>query len=161
MGFFTSEYPFKIDRKGRLSVPAEFRTVLAQQSSPGLVLMPAFGELALDGCGVDRLQALSEAIDDPEVYETDEEREEAELLFGLSKQLQFDSEGRILLPEEMRAHAGLSDAVVYVGHGPTFRIWNPEAFKAHKARIMERSARAGRTPALRLTGRRRKRESET
>jgi len=161
VAMFTSEYPFKVDRKGRVSVPADYRTVLAPQAFSGVVLMPALGEQALDGCGIDRLQALSDALDDPEVYETQDEVEEAELLFGMSKRLPFDGEGRIILPEDLREHAKITDQVTYVGHGPTFRIWNPEAYAQHKGRILERSARAGRTPALRLAARRKRREEQS
>jgi len=138
VALFTSEYSFKVDRKGRVSVPSDYRAVLQGQSFHGIVVIPAIGEQALDGYGNDRLEALGRALDDPNTYDEDE-REEAELLFAQARRLPFDTEGRVLLPEECIQHAELGEQVTYVGLGPTFRIWNPAAYAQHKARITERA----------------------
>lgn len=143
MALFTSEFSFKVDRKGRVSVPADYRAALSTQAFQGIVAIPVLGELALDGYGHDRLEMLARSLDDPELY-SDEERDEAEMLFSLARRLPFDGEGRILLPEECLSHAGITDQVVYAGLGPSFRLWNPEAYAAHKARIRERAAASGR-----------------
>jgi len=149
VALFTSEYSFKVDRKGRVSVPADYRAVLARhdQSFQGIVVIPALGEQALDGYANDRLEALARALDDPGTYDEDE-REEAELLFAQARRLPFDGEGRVLLPEECVKHAGIGEQVTYVGMGPTFRIWNPDAYAQHKARITERAL--SKTRRLRL-----------
>lgn len=148
MALFTSEYSFKVDRKGRVSVPADYRAALATQAFQGIVVIPAYGELALDGYANERLEAMARALDDPELY-SDEEMEEAQQLFSEARRLPFDGEGRILLPEECVAHAGLSEQVVYAGLGNHFRLWNPEAYAERKARIREQAAAKGRPLRLR------------
>lgn len=148
MALFTSDFSFKVDRKGRVSVPAEYRSALADQSFQGIVVIPVYGEQALDGYGHDRLEALSRSLDDPDLYD-EEELVEAQQLFTEARRLPFDGEGRILLPEECIAHCGLSDQVTYAGMGPHFRLWNPEAFKAHRERIREKAKSKGRPLRLR------------
>lgn len=148
MALFTSEYSFKVDRKGRVSVPADYRTALSDQSFQGIVLIPAMGEQALDGYGNDRLEAMARALDDATVY-SEEERDEAELLFAQARRLPFDGEGRVVLPEECVKHAAIGEQVIFAGLGPSFRIWNPEAYAQHKARITERALAKGRPLRLR------------
>ncbi len=145
---FTSEFSHKVDRKGRVSVPAEYRNSLASQSFQGIVVIPVWGERALDAYGNDRLEDLARSLDDPGLYDEDE-LVEAQQLFTEARRLPFDGEGRILLPEECVAHCELGEQVVYAGMGPHFRLWNPEAFADHKARIRERAAAKGRPLRLR------------
>lgn len=148
MALFTSEFSFKVDRKGRVSVPADYRAALATQSFQGIVVIPAWGEQALDGYGHDRLEAMARSLDDPRVYDNPDQLEAAQQLFAEARRLPFDGEGRVLLPEECLAHAGIGEQVTYAGLGPHFRLWNPDAYQQHKARIREKSA--GKGQALRL-----------
>lgn len=148
MALFTSEYSFKVDRKGRVSVPADYRAALAGQSFQGIVVIPAMAEQALDGYANDRLEAMARALDVPGTYD-EEERDEAELLFAQARRLPFDGEGRVILPEECIEHAGIGEQVIYAGLGPSFRLWNPVAYTEHKARIAERARAKGRSLRLR------------
>ena len=66
-------------------------------------------------------------------------------LFGTSEILKVDPEGRVILTESVKAHAGVGDAVTCVGLGPKFQIWEPDRFRAHleearaKVRDLKRS----------------------
>jgi MraZ protein len=52
-------------------------------------------------------------------------------LFGTSEILKVDPEGRVILTESVKVHAGITDALVFVGLGQKFQIWEPQAFRAH------------------------------
>ncbi len=158
MAMFTSEYPFKVDRKGRISVPADFRTVLSKETYPGIILIPLPGELALDGLGEGRLEALSEALDDPDIYEDEDELEQAQQLFAEARRLPFDGDGRIVLPEEVRTHAEITDKAIYVGRGSTFRLWNPEAYAAYKDKLNQQAIAKGQSIRLRLAPKKKRTE---
>ena len=58
------------------------------------------------------------------------------------RELAFDGDGRVTLPDELIAYAGLADQAAFAGLGDRFQIWEPEAFKearrAAKARIAEK-----------------------
>ncbi|HWV43941.1 division/cell wall cluster transcriptional repressor MraZ, partial [Pseudorhodoplanes sp.] len=60
-----------------------------------------------------------------------EEREQFAIsLYGTSETLKLDSEGRIVLPDQLKDHAGIMDAVAFVGLGHKFQIWAPDRFSA-------------------------------
>ena len=67
----------------------------------------------------------------------------ASVLIGDSAELMFDSDGRIILPEELRAHAGISDEATFVGLGEKFQIWEPKAFEAFRAEALEKARAYG------------------
>jgi MraZ protein len=127
---FLSTYVNKVDRKGRVSVPAPFRTVLSGQNSAGIVAYPAFKHPAISCSGlawVDEMAALLETLP-----EFSDEYDKLASMFGEMKDLSIDPEGRIVLPEDMLSLAGITEQVAFVGLSKTFQIWEPEALKAHQ-----------------------------
>jgi MraZ protein len=139
VALFLSTFVNKVDRKGRVSVPAPFRTALADQSFPGIVLFPAVNSRALEGSGIDRMEDLYARIE--QLPEFSEHRDAISAIFADAQQLPFDSEGRIMLPPEFCEHAGivLEAGAAFVGNGKTFQIWEPARFEGHQH---ERRARA-------------------
>ena len=144
MALFLSTYVNKVDRKGRISVPATFRAALATQSYQGIVAFPSFRESydAIEACGMDRMESLSESVDRLDPF-TDVHDDLASVIFGAAAQLPFDGEGRIVLPEGLREHARIADQAAFVGRGRTFQIWHPDSLRAFEteARTRAREAR--------------------
>ncbi|MCH7555228.1 MAG: division/cell wall cluster transcriptional repressor MraZ [Proteobacteria bacterium] len=151
MALFLDCHVHKIDRKGRVSVPAQFRAALMNQSFAGVIAFPSFRENcdAIEACGMDRMNQLSESLDNLDPF-SNEQNDMAAVLFGAAVQLPFDGEGRIMLPDRLRDGAGIVDRTVFVGCGKTFQMWAPEAHAefAAEARDRARESRAG----LRLSG---------
>ena len=137
MALFLSTHLNKIDKKGRVSVPASFRTVLSAQSFQGVVVFRSFQLPAGEGFAMDRLERLSAQIDTLEPFSEGYDDLTASI-FADAVSLAFDGEGRILLPETIMAHAQLTEQVAFVGRGATFQIWNPERFQAHQEAARER-----------------------
>ncbi len=128
MRLFLNTFVNKIDRKGRVSVPATFRAVLADQSFPGIVAFRSFTAAAcIEGGGMDRMESLSASTDQLGPFSTELD-DLTSLIFADARQLPFDTEGRIVLPEDLIAHAGLAESCAFVGKGKTFQIWEPQAF---------------------------------
>jgi len=135
---FLSTYTNKVDKKGRVSVPARYRAILSGESFNGVILFPSFVGPAIEACGMafmERLQAdlgefdpFSEAHDDL-----------ALAIMSDSHELSWDSEGRILLPPVLLGHAGISDAATFVGAGERFQIWQPAAAEARKRETRARA----------------------
>lgn len=143
MTLFLSTFVNKVDKKGRVSVPAPFRAALARQSFAGVVVYPSFVSPAIEGCGLDRMAELSQSVDQFNPF-SDEHDAFASALFADSHQLAWDGEGRIVLPRTLLAHAGITGTATFVGRGATFQIWEPEAAGANQeaARQRARSERA-------------------
>src|SRR5439155_10809489 len=152
---FFSTFVNKVDRKGRVSVPATFRAAVADQSFPGIVVFPSFKYHALDASGIKRMEEMKARLNTLEEFS--DEHENLGILFADSQALPFDTEGRILLPEKLAEHAHITESAAFVGLGSSFQIWEPDRFAAHEAALLERSRRAGtRMPSLgSLAGRRR------
>jgi MraZ protein len=139
VALFMSTYVNKVDRKGRVSVPATFRAQLIGSSFPGIAAYPVLGEDVLEAAGVDRMQAISAASDDPE--QPEDQRELYRGILSRAQLLPFDPEGRILLPERFVAYAHITESAAFVGRGPTFQIWEPDRFAADDTRWEERMLR--------------------
>src|SRR5271156_3250225 len=121
-----STFTNKVDRKGRVSVPAPFRANLAGAGAPPngmLVLYPSFLLDALEGCTIERMAEMSARLDTLEQFSP--EHDDLTQLFGDAQQLTLDSEGRIGLPEELIAFTHITENAAFVGLGKTFQIWEP------------------------------------
>jgi len=127
MALFLSTYTNKVDKKGRVSIPAPFRAVLANQNFAGIVAYGSFVNPCVEACGMDRIEALSNSIDTLDPFS--EERDAfATTILGGSVQLSFDSEGRVMLPADLIELGNITEKATFVGKGATFEIWQPEAF---------------------------------
>ncbi len=143
MAVFLSTFVNKVDRKGRVSVPATYRAVLGEQSFAGIVVFPSFRDSynAIEACGMDRMERLSASVDGLNPF-SDEHDDFATAIFGSAVQLPFDSEGRVMLPEHLREHAGIDTHAAFVGRGATFQIWRPEALEVFQVEARRRAAQA-------------------
>ncbi|MTJ82053.1 MAG: division/cell wall cluster transcriptional repressor MraZ [Telmatospirillum sp.] len=139
MALFVSTYVNKIDRKGRVSVPATFRAALGSPTQQSLVLYPSFTLPAIEGCGIEFLEQLAESTSTSFDLFSTEQDDINTLIFSSSHQLAWDPEGRIILPEEVIAHANITEFAAFVGKGRTFQVWEPEALKAHTAEARARA----------------------
>src|SRR5579885_3854539 len=139
VALFLSTFVNKVDRKGRVSVPGSFRTALAGQSFAGIVVFRALNYAALEACGMDRSEDMTNRLD--ALPEFSEERDALSSIFADMHELPFDGEGRVVLPPALCEHAGivLEGAAAFVGAGRTFQIWEPGRFERHQE---ERRSRA-------------------
>ena len=145
MSVFLGTFINKVDRKGRVSVPAGFRAVLGDRS---MVAFPPQDLTAIDVMSMDRVARLSASIEDPEQY-TDEEAEEARLFLSEGLPLSCDNEGRVVLPEVLSTRVGIDGEAAFVGLGEMFQIWKPEEFRTYKAEKLRSAQARGLNPRRR------------
>ena len=125
---FLSSYENKIDKKGRVSVPATFRSHLGSMGYNGFITYPSFNHPALEACSQERIEKLSNTIDSLNPFE--EKRDFfATSVLSESESLQFDTEGRVSLSDKLLKHAKILNSVLFVGLGKTFQIWEPKILK--------------------------------
>ena len=132
MDRFVSTFTNKIDAKGRVSVPASFRAVLERDGyAGGIYCYPSLDAPALDAGGERLAGKIDALLNDLTPYS--EERDELSVaLYGDVQVLSIDGDGRIVLPEGLRQHAGLQNRVAFVGLGDKFQIWEPERFEERR-----------------------------
>ena len=127
MALFLSTFTNKVDAKGRISVPSQFRGSLVNEDSSGVVLYESFINDCIEGCDLDRIRKISESIDVLDPFS--EERDAfATAVLGGSHQLSIDNDGRIIVPQLLLKKAKIKKQAVFVGKGSTFEIWEPNAF---------------------------------
>ena len=124
-------------------MPASFRNALEGQSFDGIVAFPSFVQPAVEASGIDRFESIAAGIDQFDPF-SDEYDAFANAILADSHQISFGDDGRLILPEVLRAHANITEQAAFVGRGPTFQIWEPEAFRAvqDEARLKAREDRA-------------------
>ncbi len=137
MDRFVSNFKNRIDAKGRVSVPAGFRSVLTREGDGAVYLYPALGAPAIDGGGTAMLDKVAALLEDVAPF-SEEMDSLSTAIFGDSVRLNIDADGRIILPENLRAHASIKDFVSFVGLGAKFQLWEPERFADHQAKARAR-----------------------
>ena len=128
---FLSTYENKLDKKGRVSVPASFRSYLSNLGYNGVICFPSFNNQSIEAWSQDRIEKISSAIDSLNPFEEKRDFFTTSIL-SESTSLQFDSEGRISLSSKLLKHAKIKDSMVFVGQGKTFQIWEPAIFEKFK-----------------------------
>ena len=128
MTLFLSSYENRLDNKGRISVPASFRASLSADKFAGVVLFRSFTNNCIEGMSMSRMESLAAATDKMGVFDSTLDDMTA-MLFADARALPFDVTGRVVIPADLLAHAGITDRAVFVGRGNSFQIWNPTAFQ--------------------------------
>ena len=113
MDLFLSTFEHRIDKKGRLSVPAPFRSVLERRRDP-LYLFKSLTEPCLEGCGPERIGQIVDAIDSMDSLSA--EVATLQTMLSSAQEMKLDSEGRIMLNADFMAFAELNDAALRL-HG--------------------------------------------
>lgn len=137
MTLFLSTFVNKLDKKGRVSVPASFRLALGKQNFQGIIAFRSFKLSAIEGMGIDRMQRLSESVDQLDLF-SDSQDDLTASIFSDAQMLGFDGDGRVILTQALIDHAKIEDNVAFVGRGATFQIWNPEAFEEYQRDARQR-----------------------
>jgi MraZ protein len=129
MDRFVSNTINKVDSKGRVSIPAGFRAVLAGQSVLHTIL--GITEQVAEAGGPDfieqNLQRLAKMDPFSEEYEI-----WSFYLMGDAEQLKIDTEGRIVLPQSIMDYTGITNEVAFVGRGHFFQLWEPGRYRAYR-----------------------------
>jgi len=143
-GFMGGAQPFlsrvtgKLDGKGRVCIPAAYRQILSAQATDGVYVCPSFHEEALECFGAEVLQRFHKLQSELDPFFTPQHDDRARAVLAMTEQLPLDENGRVRLPDEMIAHAGLKEGagVVFVGLGTKFQIWDSERFAPVLARTL-------------------------
>jgi len=139
---FVSTVTNKLDAKGRVSVPASFRAILAAQDTLGIYCLPSFSSPALEAFGSALIAEVQSRLDHLDPFFSEDHDSRAQAILAASVFLSFDDEGRIHIPENFVAHAHLKERVTFVGLGRKFQIWDPERFAPVERQRLDQARKA-------------------
>lgn len=127
------EYKHNLDAKKRLSIPSKFRKELGE----GAVITRG-----LDNClfvfPLEHWAKLAERLGNMPIVQQDS-RSFARLLLSGAVEVDFDSLGRILVPEYLKTYAGLKKVAVVAGLYSRLEIWDDEKWENYKANLEKNS----------------------
>lgn len=149
MDRFLGRHQKRIDAKGRISIPAPFRGVIARDGYEGVFCVRSLDQPAIDAGGHALMADIDGLLSAYEPFSEDYQALSVALL-GAGDTLVLDAEGRIVVPDWVRSATGVTDEIVFVGQGARFQMWAPAAFEAYEAKARERA-----TQLLRARGERR------
>lgn len=136
VALFVGGHEQKVDGKGRVSVPAQFRAILGKTAT--FYAFPALSHQGVECRTEDYMESLSDRIEDLDPF-SDEQVHLSEAIFGMSHPLTPDKDGRVVLPDALCQHAEISDKVVFVGLGKSFQIWNPAQHRSYQKQVRDRA----------------------
>ena len=105
---FLSTYENKLDKKGRVSVPASYRSYLSTIGYNGIICYPSFNNQSIEAWPQDRIEKISNAIDNLNPFEEKKDFFATSIL-SESINLQFDSEGRVQITTKLLKHAKIKN----------------------------------------------------
>jgi MraZ protein len=143
MTHFLGTHQSRLDAKGRVSVPAPFRAALrargdANGNGTHLVLRPSHQHPCIEAWPAAEFEALSEPLNRLNLF-SQEHDDLAASLYADAFPVEADKDGRMVLPDTIVSYAGLTDAVVFMGLGRIFQIWEPGAAERRRAEARERA----------------------
>ncbi len=127
---FLGTHKGKLDKKGRISVPASFRAALEALGTADIVLFPSFRHPCIEAWPKPAFEALSAGHSSLDIF-SDASDNLAGALFATAHPARPDAEGRLVLPEELIEEAGLGDTISFLGANQCFQIWNTERASAY------------------------------
>lgn len=134
---FIGEFSQKVDGKGRMSIPADYRRVLEagdpdhhEKSLPDMVVL--YGPHLKNCLHVYTIAAMAEIAANIEALPRGSERRKmsSRLILGHAWKTEIDRDGRIVLPKERREQIGLVEEVKMIAMGDYFEIWSAETYRA-------------------------------
>lgn len=129
---FLGRYHHTVDEKGRLTVPARFRDLLATE---GAYLTQGFDQ-NLNVYPIPIFERISTRINRQSMTDPSS-RVLRRLMFSNAELVVMDKAGRILIPPFLRDEVNLDSEAVIVGMGDYFEIWSPELWSSQIAMMEE------------------------
>ncbi|MCS7087674.1 MAG: division/cell wall cluster transcriptional repressor MraZ [Thermoflexales bacterium] len=131
---FLGEFAHALDDKHRLTLPAKFRARLAD----GVVVTAGPGPFLLV-YPLDEFKVLFDKVSALSLMDA-EAAAIRRLLFSSAFDVVPDKQNRVVLPQMLREHAGLTDAAVVVGVGRFLEVWNPQTWEQVRQAVRQRTA---------------------
>ncbi|WNJ99300.1 division/cell wall cluster transcriptional repressor MraZ [Thalassospiraceae bacterium LMO-JJ14] len=147
MGVFTGTQTNKVDKKGRVSVPKTFRALFEGEGFQGVFVFPSFRQPALEACAESFMERIVDSLEDLPMFS--DEQDDLSIIVESAQRLSFDTEGRIIIPEDFLGEVGIKDEITFVGRGRTFQMWAPGTYKDTRKPAFERARTCGLTLKLR------------
>lgn len=132
---FNGEYQYKVDEKGRVPLPPKFRRELKE----GVVLTKGLGEKCIAIYPAREWKRVSDKLAETALTGA-KLRRLTRLTHGSAFDASYDGQGRIKLPETLRAYAGIGDTAIVVGANVRVELWSEQGWKGELTAAEEQAS---------------------
>ena len=122
---FEGTFKHAIDAKGRTSLPARFREVLASAGESSLYVTTDLTEKFLLAFAPKRWEEFKRQVGALPQF-SPATRQVVRMVIQPAQLCSFDKLGRILVPPDLREYAGLTDEMVWAGSNDRIEVWSPQ-----------------------------------
>ena len=134
-----------LDAKGRMAMPARYREQLVNYCSGHLIVTIDTNHCCLLLYPLTEWEQIERQIESLPSFDSMSQRVK-HLLIGHANDLELDSSGRILLPQELRFYAKLEKHVCLIGQGKKLEIWDQDVCNEQSDQWLSESSTEGELP---------------
>ena len=134
MSRFRGQFSHTMDKKGRVSIPVRFRDTLRTRYDEQLIL--SVGDGCLVAYPLPEWESLEDKLQQFPKF-NGVVKDYKRVFMSTAQECPLDSQGRILVPPELRGRAKLNGKVLFVGMIDYFEIWDHEAYKEKYLPMLE------------------------
>ncbi|WP_067514681.1 division/cell wall cluster transcriptional repressor MraZ [Endozoicomonas ascidiicola] len=135
-----------LDAKGRLAIPARYRSVLRERCDGALVATIDTDEPCLLIYPLDEWELIQQKIESLPSFHPMTRRIQR-LLIGHATDLELDGSGRILVPPLLRDYAGLEKRSILLGQGKKFELWDEQCWNDRRDQYLKEASESDEIPA--------------
>ena len=136
-----------LDAKGRIALPSRYRDQFLKSCAGLLVVTIDINHRCLLLYPRAEWELIERKIESLPSLDANSERVK-HLLIGHANDLELDSSGRVLLPQELRLYAALEKHVCLIGQGKKLEIWEQEAWNRQREKWLTENAIDGDLPEM-------------
>ncbi len=133
---FHGLYIHTLDKKGRVSVPSQFREIIKSQGSEKLVITKHLSFPCLICYSYNEWRRLEDKLSQLSIFDPSSSRL-IRMLVTRAKDAPIDGNGRILIPQDLRDVAGIDREVVWAGMNRVMELWSVENWQKEQQSITE------------------------
>lgn len=130
---FSGEFEYRVDEKGRVPIPPKFRT--DELKKEGLVLCPGM-EKCITVYPISEWKKLADSLTAGSIIPS-KLRKLNRAIFASAFNVEIDSQGRIMIPSQLRQYADINEAVVMAGVNTCIELWGKEQWDTEKSTSLE------------------------
>lgn len=128
---FRGIHTVSIDDKGRIAVPSRYRQRLAAEAEGALVLTLNPLDRSLWLYPLNHWEVIETKLAAMSEFDKHSRRTK-QMMRGYAHDCQLDSQGRVLLPAELREYALLNKQAVILGQGNKFEVWDQSCWQEQR-----------------------------
>ena len=126
------QYTSKISKKRRLAIPSKFRISLGKT-----FIVTRWYESCLALVANDDWNLLVKRLTGDKKGLTSSLRDTDRFLLSLAFEAKPDSQGRVIIPENLARYAKLEDTAIFLGLGDRVEVWDASIWKDKEEKIVE------------------------